>query len=291
MQNSHVTDEDVESFERDGAICLRGAFEPSWIETLARGIEKELAAPGEGFIEQQEAGQPGRFVTAYCAAQHIREFQDFVVDSRAAEIVARLMRSGTAGFLMDVLWVKEPGTAKPTAWHQDQPYFCIDGRQMCSIWLPVDPVPHDVSLRFLRGSHRWNRWFRPRLTSGKELYTFRHDEKPWETIPDFDAEIDRHEVLTWELEPGDCLVFHALTVHGSKGNLSSERRRRVMTTVWFGDDATYGARPSPSRPHFEGHGLKFGEKMRSPYFPMLWPRPATRGIDRFRGDSDFRISI
>jgi ectoine hydroxylase-related dioxygenase (phytanoyl-CoA dioxygenase family) len=291
MSNADVTQQDVESFERDGALCLRGAFAPRWIEAVARGIEKELAAPGERFIEQQQAGQPGRFVTAYCAAQHIGEFQDFVVESPAAEIVARLMRSATAGFLMDVLWIKEPGTAKPTAWHQDQPYFCIDGRQMCSIWLPVDPVPREVSLRFLKGSHRWNRWFRPRLTSGKELFTFPDGEKPWETIPDFDAELDRHEVLSWALEPGDCIVFHALTVHGSAGNLQPARRRRVMTTVWFGDDATYGVRPSPPRPHFEGHGLKPGETMRSPYFPRLWPRPAEPAVDRFRGNGGLRISI
>jgi hypothetical protein len=71
MSHADVTQQDVDSFERDGAVCLRGAFAPRWIETVARGIEKELAAPGERFIEQQAAGQPGRFVTAYCAAQHI----------------------------------------------------------------------------------------------------------------------------------------------------------------------------------------------------------------------------
>ena len=70
--------------------------------------------------------------------------------------------------------------------------------------------------RFLRGSHRWQRWFRPRLTSGRELYTFAEDEKHWETIPDFGAELDRHQVLCLDLEPGDCLVFHALTVHRSE---------------------------------------------------------------------------
>jgi hypothetical protein len=37
---------------------------------------------------------------------------------------------------------------------------------MCSIWMPVDTVPREVSLRFLRGSNQWNRWFRPRLTTG-----------------------------------------------------------------------------------------------------------------------------
>lgn len=287
-----LAEADIAAFDHDGAVCLRQCFEPHWLETIAQGIDKELATPGSGFVEQQESRSPGRFVTAYCSAQRIGEFQNFIINSSAAEIVAQLMCSSTAHFLMDVLWIKEPGTAKPTAWHQDQPYFCVDGRQMCSIWLPVDPVPRDVALRFLRGSHRWQRWFRPRLTSGRELYTFAEDKKQWETIPDFDAELDRHQVLCWDLEPGDCLVFHALTVHGAPGNLQPTQRRRALTTVWFGDDATYGIRPSPPRPHFEGHGLRPGEPMRSPYFPRLWPHPAGSETNRrFSEDTELRITI
>ena len=275
-----IDETDIEAFKRDGAICLRRAFDPHWLKLIAEGIDKEIAAPGGGFVEQQDRGLPGRFMTDYCPAQRIREFQDYIVNSPAAEIAGRVMQSSTARFLMDVLWIKEPGTAKPTAWHHDQPYFCVDGTQMCSIWFPVDPVPASVALRFLAGSHRWGRWFRPRLTSGRELYTFGKDDKPWESQPDFDAELDRHKVLSWALEPGDCLVFHALTVHGAPGNPQATQRRRVLTTVWFGDDATYGVRPSPPRPRFEGHGLQPGEPLRSPYFPQIWPSLAEAGANR-----------
>ncbi|MFO0996605.1 MAG: phytanoyl-CoA dioxygenase family protein [Alphaproteobacteria bacterium] len=281
--------EEIEAIDRDGVVCIRGAFERRWLDTIARGIEAELKAPGTGFVEQA-AGLPGRFVTDYCPAQRIAEFQDFVLHSPAAELAGRLMGASKARFLMDVLWIKEPGTTKPTAWHQDQPYFCIDGRQMVSIWLPVDPVPASVSLRFLRGSHRWGKWYRPQLTSGKELYSFSDPGSRWEAIPDFDAELDRHDVLSWDLSPGDCLVFHALTVHGSPGNPQAATRRRVLTTVWFGDDATYGVRPSPPRPLFEGHGLKPGERMDSPYFPRVWPAPADAPA-RFARDTALKISI
>lgn len=288
-----ITDAIVRDFENDGAVRLGGVFGPEWIETVRAGIARELASPGPGFVEQAK-GLPGRFVTDYCAAQRVPEFQDFVARSPAAEIVARLMGAARAGFLMDVLWIKEPGTTKPTAWHQDQPYFAVDGRQMCSIWLPVDSVPMGVGLRFLKGSHRWGRWFRPQLTSGKELYRFEGASSIWETLPDFDAELDRHEVLSWALEPGDCLVFHALAVHGAPGNPQAENRRRVLTTVWFGDDATWGVRPSPPRPRFEGHGLKPGEPIRSPLFPTLWPRPADPSAAvaaRFGRNSALRFSI
>jgi len=34
-----------EDFERDGVVCLRGVFDPPWIEVLARGVERNLADP------------------------------------------------------------------------------------------------------------------------------------------------------------------------------------------------------------------------------------------------------
>src|SRR5690349_3207149 len=116
-----VSRTDIEAFERDGAIYLRQAFDTRWLDLIAEGIEREIAAPGAGFVEQQKRGLPGRFMTDYCPAQRIREFQDFITKSPAAEIAGRVMRSSTSQFLMDVLWIKEPGTVKPTAWHHDQP--------------------------------------------------------------------------------------------------------------------------------------------------------------------------
>ena len=40
----------VESFGRDGAVVLRGVFS-DWIETLAAGVAKNEADPGEYFAE------------------------------------------------------------------------------------------------------------------------------------------------------------------------------------------------------------------------------------------------
>ena len=293
-----ITPQHVSDFDRDGVVCLRGMFDAAWVEHVESGIEKELATPGPRLLEQQPDDAPGRFVTDYCPAQYIGEFQDFVLASPAAEVAARLMGSETGNYLMDLLWIKEPGTEKRTSWHHDQPYFCVDGRQLCSIWFPVDPVPQDVSLRFIRGSHNWGRWFRPQLTRhGQNLY---HDDRDtdlsYESIPDFDASIGDYQLLSWATEPGDCIVFHGLTVHSSPGNPQVDCRRRVISTVWFGDDATFGRRPSPPRPRFEGHGLEPGDRMVCACFPRVWPRPrdatlAQSGAARFSQSTPLRISI
>ena len=54
----NVNETDIGAYARDGVVCLRGVFEAKWLETVARGIEAELAAPGPGFVEQQEKGKP-----------------------------------------------------------------------------------------------------------------------------------------------------------------------------------------------------------------------------------------
>ena len=111
----HIETDELAAFERDGAVCLRGLFDPAWTHLVAQGIERELGDPGPGFIEQQPPDESGRFVTDYCPSQRVPELQEFVLASPAAQIAAEIMRSHTAGFLMDVLWIKEPGTTKPLA--------------------------------------------------------------------------------------------------------------------------------------------------------------------------------
>ncbi len=141
------------------------------------------------------------------------------------------------------------------------------------MWLPLDPVDRDVALQFVRGSHRWGHWFDPTSsTDGTTFYT----DSPYTPMPDIEAERDRHEILAWDMAPGDCLVFHGLMVHGAAGNLSPTRRRRALATNWAGDDATYGARPGYARPRFEGHGLAPGDPMACAMFPRVWPRDDRR---------------
>ena len=36
-----------EDFQRDGAVCVRGAFMPEQVELVARGIERNLVEPSE----------------------------------------------------------------------------------------------------------------------------------------------------------------------------------------------------------------------------------------------------
>ena len=65
---------------------------------------------------------------------------------------------------------KDPGTIVETPWHHDQSYYPVDGEDLVSLWIPVDPVPRETSISFVEGSHRWGKWYVPRMFDGATEY-------------------------------------------------------------------------------------------------------------------------
>ena len=286
-----IGQESVERFRSDGAVCLRGLVDAEWIELLRRGVARNLDSPTPLHTVQTLQGEPGFFLSDICMSQEIAEFREFILNGPAAAVAARLMASERVNFWADTLWVKETGTPKRTRWHQDQPFFWIDGTQVCVVWCPLDPVRRENGLELVKGSHRWGRWFAPELSRrGQDLYAT-PDGQRFERMPDIDARRDEYEVLSFDVEPGDVIVFHGFTVHGAAGN-ADRCMRRAISTIWMGDDTRYGERPSAGRPHFHGHDLERGASMDSTYFPRVWPREGRIQAEQFRrfSDPDLRIT-
>jgi ectoine hydroxylase-related dioxygenase (phytanoyl-CoA dioxygenase family) len=265
-----VSDADIAAYARDGAVCLRGVFEPAWLEVVARGIEREMAAPCGIAKDYTPEGEPGRFFGSLAMWQGVPEFEDYVRRSPAAAIAGQFIGSGPVAFYHDHLLVKEPGTQDPTPWHHDQPYYPIDGEQVVSLWMPLDPVDRATAIEFVAGSHRWNRWFAPRyFKDGAEYYE--KDNQAFEVTPDIEAQRGELDILAWAMEPGDCIVFHWLTLHGAPGN-PSQNRRRAYATRWMGEDARYAARPGEISPKITGHGLAPGDPAICDMFPVILQR-------------------
>ena len=184
-----------------------------------------------------------------------------------AEIAAALMGSQTAKFFHEHTLVKQPGGSTVTPWHHDQPYYCVEGRQNVSLWIPLDPVAEAISLRCIRGSHRWDDEFSPTRFNGSKLYS----HSRFKELPDIDAHQEDYDIVSWALEPGDAVAFHFRTLHGAKGN-STARARRVFSARWVGDDATFADRGGVTSPPFPGLKLRDGEQLVADEFPQVWPR-------------------
>jgi ectoine hydroxylase-related dioxygenase (phytanoyl-CoA dioxygenase family) len=260
----------VEDFARDGAVCVRGAFSPDEVALVERGIERNLAEPSQRAIVASRPDDPGRFVEDFCNWQAIPEYEAFVRESPAAAIAGELMGSERVRLFHDHLLVKEPGTTQRTPWHQDQPYYNVEGTQTCSMWMPVDPVAREATLEFVAGSHL-GPWLMPRTFMDAEAKWF--PEGSLEELPGIDADPARFRILGWALEPGDAVFFHMLTLHAA-GGVSGGSRRRAFSVRFLGDDVTHAPRRWKTSPDFPGLAdeLPAGAPMEHPLFPLLWER-------------------
>jgi ectoine hydroxylase-related dioxygenase (phytanoyl-CoA dioxygenase family) len=252
-------------FQVDGVVVIKGVF-ADWIDTLRAGVERNLRCPSSLASENLHDTDNGRFFDDYCNWRRIPEFERFVFDSQAAAIAAHLMHSSRAQVFHDHVLVKEPGTTKATPWHQDAPYYFVDGTQTVSLWLPLDPVG-EATLRCVAGSHIGNQLTIPtRWLSGEAFYASTDEFAP---VVDPDTAPEQFRVVEQPLEPGDAVAFSFRTLHGARGNTTAERRR-AFTLRFIGDDARYIARPGPTSPPFHGHDMKTGQRLREDWFPTIY---------------------
>jgi len=243
---------------------IPGLFK-DWVDTLRDGIARNISEPGPYAAENLKEGEAGRFFDDYCNWQRIPEFGEVIEKSKAAETAAALMHSKRVQVFHDHVLVKEPGTSKPTPWHQDAPYYFIEGEQTVSFWVPVDPVA-EASLRLIAGSHKWPKPVLP--TKWLDEANFYPNEDDYIAVPNPDGEPDKYRVLEWPMQPGDAVAFHYKTLHGARGNLSDSRRRAFSLRL-VGDDARFITRPGKTSPPFPGHGMTDGDRLREDWFPLI----------------------
>jgi ectoine hydroxylase-related dioxygenase (phytanoyl-CoA dioxygenase family) len=228
-------------FERDGAVCVRQAFTPDQVAWAREAIDANLADLSPR-AKRASATDDGAFIEDFCNWTRLPAMERFIRESPGAAIAAELTGSTAIRLYHDHMLVKEPGTRQRTPWHQDQPYYNVEGSQNASMWFPVDPVDRSATLEFIAGTHR-GPWYMPR--------TFLDTQAKW--------------------FPGDAVFFNMLTVHGS-GGVSGPNRRRVLSVRYLGDDMVHAPRRWTTSPPFDGleAQLPAGGPMDHPLFPELW---------------------
>ena len=259
-----LPDDIAATYARDGAVVVRGAFAP-WVDRLRAGVATLMAAPSPRQRSYRPADGSALFFQDLCNWRDVPEFSDFVMNSPAAEIAARLMSAPSARFFHDHVLVKEPGSSIATPWHQDMPYYCVSGEENVSFWIPLDPVARETSLEVVAGSHLWGLDHRPRRFDGSVL--IEGDERP--DIPDIEADRSKFRILSWDMEPGDAVAFAFRAVHGAAANVSTTRRR-VFSARFVGEDARFVDRGGKGSPPLAHLTLKTGDVLDGPDFPVVW---------------------
>ncbi len=250
-------------FERDGAVCVRELVDPELLSLAETAIDAVVADPSPLAL-RASADDDGVFFEDFCNWDRVPALERFIRRCAGSEVAADLLAARDLRLYHDHILVKEAATNQRTPWHQDQPYYNVDGRQGISMWLPVDPVPRESSLEIVPGSHL-GPWYVPRSFLDHDARWF--PEGTLEELPDYDRQPPAR-VLGWALEPGDAVFFHFAAVHGAAG---STERRRVLSIRYIGDDMRFTPRPWRTSPPFDGldDELAPGAPFAGPRFPSL----------------------
>lgn len=266
-----VTDADLAAFRRDGVVCLRAAIDAEWLAVVAAGIEDDIARPGP-FYHGYDVGD-GKWFHGNLRLWETHEgMRRYCLTSPLPALARAMLSTERVNLFYDQLFVKEAATDSPTRWHNDQPYWPVRGRQVMSFWLALDPVDlTNGGLEFVAGSHRWERWFQPETFGATDSHTYSRNPD-YEPMIDVDAERHQHRILSWSMEPGDVLAFHAMTVHGAPANTDDSRRRRGYAVRYTGDDAVYHQAEGMAQALF-ADDLDNGDPIGGPRFPQILPAP------------------
>jgi len=224
-----VSNADRAAYERDGVVILRGVLSPSTLTTIERGVEKNLSHPSEWSNDYTPAESGGRFFDDYVNWKTIGEFSASALTGELPRIAGHLMGTQSPRFFHEHVLVKEPGTATPTPWHHDDPYYGVEGMNNVSLWVPLDSIPTSIALRCIRGSHVVQRRFIPNRFVDDSPYVAA--AAGFELFPSEEELESLGDTVVCDAQPGDVVAFHFRTLHSAPGTGSHPERRRIVSST------------------------------------------------------------
>ena len=244
MEQRKLSEEEVVNFRTNGVVKVSEAVDPSWIPELRAVADGQLTKPSKWVNDVNAGASENRLFTDRYLWRHNDVIHRFVHDSGCARLAAQAMGSNSARFYFDHLLIKKVNTPTITPWHQDAPYWPFRGKQIASIWLALTPVTVEGSgMEFIRGSHLDDVYYLPEVFGGTDNKSGQWaNEQQGVAVPDIDANREEYDIVSFDLAPGDALIFSAWILHGARGNSSSTQDRVALSTRWLGDDVLWDPR-------------------------------------------------
>jgi hypothetical protein len=246
--------------ERDGVVMLKGALTQDAFAKVEAAVEWSLAHPSPTAVRFY----PGETATFF--EDRGRSHAGLVRETGLDTMLSALWGVDRMWYLGEQLFLKEGGEARRTPWHQDTSYLRMVGSQLVACWISLDALPKEHCLEFVRGSHQGELFNGSAFAAHDDTAPlYKRSRLP--RLPDIQAGRDAFDILAWDVEPGDVIVFHLGTLHGGAGT-SPGLRRRTVSLRFLGPDVVFDGRPRDEVGAQEGNdaalastyaGLKHGD--------------------------------
>lgn len=238
------------TLEDDGVVHLPGALSADALARLEAAVDHALAHPSKG-AKTFYPNEPATF-----HEDTGRQFLGLVRELGIDTTVAALWGVDDLWYLGEQLFLKEGGAARRTPWHQDTSYLRMMGSQLVACWISLDPLPAEHCLEFVRGSHKGELFNGSAFAAHDDTAPlYRHS--PLRRLPDVQANRGDYDIVSWDITPGDIVVFHLGALHGGAGTAPG-MRRRTASLRFLGPNVCYDGRSRDEKGEKAGNDVTLG---------------------------------
>ena len=156
-----ITNEEIQAFADEGTVVLRQVLTKAEVEFLEQAVTSVMNNPGPLSIQLSSEDNPSEFTEDFRRWNDHKLIERVACHSSLPKIASLLTKSSVIRFHHDHILTRSVRNQQRTPWHQDQPYYDIEGTQTVSFWLPLDPVPKDCINEVVAGTHQ-GPWMMPR---------------------------------------------------------------------------------------------------------------------------------
>jgi ectoine hydroxylase-related dioxygenase (phytanoyl-CoA dioxygenase family) len=213
---NHLTKEQIQAFERDGLVMVRGFYEDQEVAQISRWVdeiqaypdapnkyqryyEDSLIAPGYRLLNRMENFSP-----------YHEGFAQLFHESKLEGAISDLFGEPAVLFKEKINFKRPGGDGfKP---HQDHQAGWWEYNTLCiTALICIDEANEENGcLEIAPGKHKSGMF------------------KEW--APLSEAEMEEMEFISCPTQPGDMILFDSFTPHGSKPNFTDKQRRLLFVT-------------------------------------------------------------
>jgi len=240
-----LTAEQVDQYWRDGFLVLRKLFSIPELNLYTKRFKdvcNNVTKVPASMLVMRDVALAQKMKGIARSDQDVSKLQDlqddpvffesFMNHSGMIQVVGELIGSNVRTIhSMCIQKVTDPGkqtTRHPM--HQDLAYFPFDSAdKILGTWVAVQSATRENGcLSVIPGSHRSLRGDERRgLLAHGYPPEFKTNNHAYHGIL---GQIDANERIHLEMNPGDCVFFHPLLVHGSGSNVTPEACRLAIST-------------------------------------------------------------
>lgn len=239
------------ALDDDGVAFLPGALTQHALAKVEAAVEFSLANPSPTAVRFY----PDRRETFFedRGSRHCGVAREIGLSSMLAE----LWGVEPLWYMGEQLFLKEGGHSRRTPWRQDTSYLRMAGSQLVACWISLDALPKRHCLEFVRGSHKGPLYNGSAFSADDDTAPL-YRRSPLPRLPDIQADRGAFDMISWDLTPGDVIIFHLGVLHGG-GGTEPRLRRRTVSMRFMGPDVTFDGQVRDVKDAKEGNDVALAD--------------------------------